>query len=121
MTTESTNPDDLEPFMLQGLEKLTAAQQALAEFIEVDIDLLAGVGSGGQENHTDAADDAALDAWLDKLPKSEVRGYLRGWKSAHDDANKGGKISLLDNHGNTVHIVSYSKGQARTQGQTTLF
>jgi hypothetical protein len=36
-------------------------------------------------------------------------------------SNKGGKISLLDNHGNTVHIVSYSKGQARTQGQTTLF
>ncbi len=77
VTTEETDPDDLEPFVLQGLDKLTAAQQALAEFIEVDIDLLAGVGSGSQENHTDAADDAALDAWLDKLPKTEVRGYLR--------------------------------------------
>lgn len=77
VTTEETDPDDLEPFVLQGLDKLTAAQQGLAEFIEVDIDLLAGVGSGSQENHTDAADDAALDAWLDKLPKTEVRGYLR--------------------------------------------
>jgi hypothetical protein len=77
LTTAETDPDDLEPFVLQGLDKLTAAQQALAEFIEVDIDLLAGVGSGSQENHTDAVDDAALDAWLDKIPKTEVRGYLR--------------------------------------------
>ncbi|MGD8910852.1 MAG: hypothetical protein PVI92_16065, partial [Chromatiales bacterium] len=36
-------------------------------------------------------------------------------------SNKGGKISLLDNRGNAVHVVTYSKGQARTQGLTTLF
>jgi len=77
VTSEGTDPDDLEPFALQGLHKLTAAQLALAEFLEVDIDLLAGVGSGGQTNQTDVVDDAALDAWLDKLPKTEVRGYLR--------------------------------------------
>jgi len=77
VTTEETDPDDLEPLALHGLNNLTAAQQALAEFLEVDIDLLAGVGSGSQMNQTDAADDAALDAWLDKLPKAEVRGYLR--------------------------------------------
>ena len=77
VTTEETDPDDLEPLALQGLNNLTAAQQALAEFLEVDIDLLAGVGSGSQTDQTDTADDAALDAWLDKLPKTEVRGYLR--------------------------------------------
>jgi hypothetical protein len=74
VTIEETDPDDLEPFALHGLNQLTTAQQMLAQFLEVDIDLLAGVGRGGQ---TDAADDAALDAWLDKLPKIEVRGYLR--------------------------------------------
>lgn len=77
VTTEETDPDDLEPFVLHGLNKLTAAQQALAEFLEVDIDLLVGVGRGSQTNQSDAADDAALDGWLDKLPKTEVRGYLR--------------------------------------------
>lgn len=77
VTTEETDPDDLEPLALHGLHKLTAAQQALAEFLEVDIDLLAGVGSGSQTIQTDAADEAALDAWLDNLPKSEIRGYLR--------------------------------------------
>ena len=77
VTAEETDPDDLEPLPLNGLNQLTAAQLALAEFIEVDIDLLAGVGNGSQTNQADAADDAALDAWLDKLPKNEVRGYLR--------------------------------------------
>jgi hypothetical protein len=77
VTTEETDPDDLEPLALPGLNRLTTAQQALAEFLEVDIDLLAGVGSGSQTNQTDTADDAALDVWLGELPKAEVRGYLR--------------------------------------------
>jgi hypothetical protein len=77
VTAGETDLDDLEPLPPQGLHKLTVAQQALAEFLEVDIDLLAGVGSGNQMKKTGAADDAALDAWLDKRPKSEVRGYLR--------------------------------------------
>ncbi|PNU20229.1 hypothetical protein C2E25_08570 [Geothermobacter hydrogeniphilus] len=77
VTTEETDPDDLEPLAFHGLNNLTAAQQALAEFLEVDIDLLAGVGSGSKENQPDPADDAALDAWLDHLPKAEVNGYLR--------------------------------------------
>lgn len=77
VTTEETDPDDLEPLPPNGLNQLTAAQQALAEFLEVDIDLLAGVGADSQANNTGTEDDAALDAWLDSLPKTEVKGYLR--------------------------------------------
>jgi hypothetical protein len=77
VTTEETDPDDLEPLAIHGLHKLTAAQQALAEFLEVDVDLLAGVGADSQGNNTSTEDDAALDSWLDKLPKAEVKGYLR--------------------------------------------
>ena len=77
VTTEETDPDDPEPVALQGLGQLTAAQQALAEFLEVDGDLLAGLGMGEPANPPEVVDDTALDAWLDKLPKSEVRGYLR--------------------------------------------
>lgn len=34
----------LEPLIPDGLAPFTAAQQALAEFLEVDVDLLAGAG-----------------------------------------------------------------------------
>jgi hypothetical protein len=77
ITNEDADPDALEPMALQGLGQLTAAQQALAEFLEVDIDLLAGMGGGSQTNPPETADDATLDAWLDELPKIEVREYLR--------------------------------------------
>lgn len=36
-------------------------------------------------------------------------------------SNKGGKISLLDDQHNIVHTITYSKGQARADGQTVLF
>lgn len=36
-------------------------------------------------------------------------------------SNKGGKIKLLNEHKEMVHLVSYSKGQVREQGVTTLF
>ncbi|PNU19886.1 hypothetical protein C2E25_10070 [Geothermobacter hydrogeniphilus] len=77
VTTEETDPDELEPLALDGLDQLTAAQQALAEFLEVDIDLLAGAGGDSSAKQKNAEDDAALDLWLDELPRAEVRGYLR--------------------------------------------
>jgi len=77
VTAEETDPDELEPSPPSGLNHLTAAQQALAEFLEVDIDLLAGVGADSQANNTATEDEAALDTWLNSLPKAEVKGYLR--------------------------------------------
>lgn len=35
-------------------------------------------------------------------------------------ANKGGSISLIDKNGNAVHLVTYSKGQVKTEGETIL-
>jgi hypothetical protein len=35
-------------------------------------------------------------------------------------SNKGGSISLIDGGGNAVHMVTYSKGQAKTDGVTIL-
>ena len=43
---EMMDDDETEPFAVSGLANLTAAQRALAEFIEVDPDLLAGAGMG---------------------------------------------------------------------------
>ncbi len=74
---EDIDPDDLEPMVLPGLGQLTPAQQSLAEFLEIDIDLLAGLGMDEMAPLLAAPDDRETDAWLDKLPKTEVRRYLR--------------------------------------------
>ena len=111
VTTEQTGPDALEPFALHGLNMLTAAQQALAEFLEVDIDLLAGVGNGSQTNQTDAAGDAALDAWLDKLPRTEVRGYLR---QILDGQGAGAERALKRRHAAWQEQSAPTKGLRRS-------
>lgn len=36
-------------------------------------------------------------------------------------SNKGGEIRLVDNAGNTAHVVSYTKAQASREGETLLF
>lgn len=77
VTTEETDPDDLEPLVINWLGELTAAQQALAEFLEVDRDLLAGAGSGSQAVQPAAADEATRNRWLEELPRTEVMEYLR--------------------------------------------
>ena len=77
VTEEDTNPDMLEPMALQGIGHLTAAQQALAEYLEVDEEMLAGCETGDLENSPETVSEAELDAWLNKLPKSEALGYLR--------------------------------------------
>ncbi len=69
--------EEMEPMVLSGLSELTAAQQALAEYIEVDEDLLAGAGIGNPSAQLTVIDTAVLDSWLDELPRSEVHGYLR--------------------------------------------
>jgi hypothetical protein len=77
VTTGEIAAHGLEPMALNGLGELTAAQQALAEFIEVDGDLLAAAGIGNPTAQSSVADEATTDSWLDALPKTEVRGYLR--------------------------------------------
>jgi len=46
VTREMMVDDEMEPLPMDGLGNLTAAQQALAEYLEVDEDLLAGAGIG---------------------------------------------------------------------------
>lgn len=36
-------------------------------------------------------------------------------------SNQGGRITLIDRGGNTIHTVTYSKGQVKSQGETVLF
>ena len=70
---------ELEPLALAGLHQLTPAQLALASYLKVDVDLLAGVINDSQSTQTEekAEDDSTLDAWLEKLPRAEQTAYLR--------------------------------------------
>lgn len=68
--------DELEPPMPDGLAPFSAAQKALAEFLEVDIDLLAGAGMDRQVARQMAGDEQ-IDPWLDALPMEEMRLLVR--------------------------------------------
>jgi hypothetical protein len=56
---------------------LTAAQQALAEILEVDSDLLAGAGMGSAAAPEAEISRQEMDKWIDALPRDEVNSILQ--------------------------------------------
>lgn len=56
---------------------LTAAQQALAEFLEVDPDLLTGAGMGSPAAQDEGVSQQEMDAWIDDLPGDEMKAALK--------------------------------------------
>jgi hypothetical protein len=69
--------DEMEPLCVSGLGNLTASQQALAEFLEVDPDLLAGAGMGGPSAPKAEISLQEMDKWIDALPREEVNSILK--------------------------------------------
>ncbi|OPY07183.1 MAG: hypothetical protein A4E68_01972 [Syntrophaceae bacterium PtaB.Bin095] len=74
---EMMDDDETEPFAVSGLANLTAAQRALAEFIEVDPDLLAGAGMGNPAAQETEVARRELDKWIEALPQDEVNPILK--------------------------------------------
>jgi hypothetical protein len=72
VTKEMVDDDALEPLPVEGLGSLTATQQALAEFLEVDENLLAGAGMGSPALQTGEPSQKEMDDWLGELPRSET-------------------------------------------------
>ncbi len=67
-----------EPLTPPGLSRLTAAQQSLAEFLEVDEDLLTAAGQSDQQAvKPDSKIEAKLDAWIAELPMAEKAAMLK--------------------------------------------
>jgi hypothetical protein len=69
--------DEMEPLCVSGLENLTAAQQALAEFLEVDPDLLAGAGMDSPAAQETEVSRREMEKWIDALPRGEVNSILK--------------------------------------------
>ena len=76
VTGEMMDDDEMEPVSISGLGSLTAAQQALVEFLEVDPDLLAGAGMGSPAAQRDEISEKDMDRWIDALPRNEVKAVL---------------------------------------------
>lgn len=64
--------DELEPPFIDGLSNLTAAQQALAEFLEVDLDLLLCAGVDRPAAQSSDISKEEMDKWIHALPRDEV-------------------------------------------------
>jgi hypothetical protein len=77
VTGEMMDDDEMEPLAVSGLGSLTAAQQALAEFLEVDSDLLVGAGMGSPAAKDGEISQKERDEWIDALPRDEVTKILK--------------------------------------------
>lgn len=74
---EMMDDDEMEPISVSGLGNLTAAQQALAEFLEVDPDLLAGAGMGSPAAQETEVSRREMEKWIDALPREETNLILK--------------------------------------------
>jgi hypothetical protein len=73
-----------EPPPPPGLSRLTAEQQSLAEFLEVDEDLLTVAGQSDQQAvKPDSQSEAKLDAWITELPAAEKAAILKLLLAGH--------------------------------------
>ncbi|MDY6792642.1 MAG: hypothetical protein SWH54_15375 [Thermodesulfobacteriota bacterium] len=74
---EMMDDDEMEPLSVSGLGNLTAAQQALAEFLEVDPDLLAGAGMGSLAAQEKEVSRREMKKWIDALSRDEINSVLK--------------------------------------------
>jgi hypothetical protein len=77
VTGEMMDDDEMEPVSISGLGSLTAAEQSLAEFLEVDPDLLAGACMGSPAAQSEEISEKDMDRWIDALPWNEVKAVLK--------------------------------------------
>lgn len=76
VTGEIMDDNEMEPLPVSGLGNLTPSQQALAEFLEVDQDLLAGAGMGSTTMQNEGISENEINMWIEALPRDEVKAVL---------------------------------------------
>ncbi len=69
--------DALEPPVPAGLQTLSAAQQTLADFLEIDPDWIAAAAMTSAPLPAEGHNDALINAWLETLPPERMRDALR--------------------------------------------
>lgn len=66
-----------EPLSMSGLGELTPAQQALADFLEVDQDLLVGAGMDSLAIQEPGMSEQKMDIWIAALPRDQVNKVIK--------------------------------------------
>jgi len=74
---EMVDDAEMEPLAVNGLGDLTAAQQSLAQFLDVDKNLLAGAGMDSPTLPAEEPLSQEMDKWIDDLPEDEVTAILK--------------------------------------------
>jgi hypothetical protein len=77
VAAEILDDDEMEPLSGIGLGNLTSAQQALAEFLDIDPDVLAGAAMGSPAPPKVEISPQQIDTWIDALPPDEVNSILK--------------------------------------------
>jgi hypothetical protein len=77
VSREAKDDGEMEPISVNGLGQLTSAQKALAEFLEVNEDLLAGAGMGSPASQGEEVSQKEMDAWINELPRDEAKAVLK--------------------------------------------
>jgi hypothetical protein len=71
---EALDDDEVEPPVPAGLDELTGPQEALVEFLRVDLDLLAAAAAASKPLAEPT--DAELDLWVQGLPQADKNELL---------------------------------------------
>jgi hypothetical protein len=66
-----------EPDVPPGMSQLSAAQQALVEFLEIDPDLVAAAAAGSQEIEAYRDDDDSAEVWVAELRRNEIETVFK--------------------------------------------
>ncbi|MGF6473145.1 hypothetical protein [Paraburkholderia youngii] len=77
---DELHDDEIEPPVPAGLQALTPAQVALAEFLMLDADWLAAAAEASPSllaPESNGSEDSRFDPWLRELPAEEMRAKLR--------------------------------------------
>jgi hypothetical protein len=88
VSADDLDDDAEEPPVPAGLGELTAAQEAMVEFLRIDVDLVSAATSASAAV---AKDDAPFRSWLAALPTKEKDAWLT--RAAHDpELGLGGEL-----------------------------
>ncbi len=77
VAAEILDDEEMEPLSGIGLGNLTSAQQALAEFLDVDPDVLAGAAMGSPAPPKVEISPQQTDTWINALPPDVVNSILK--------------------------------------------